>query len=253
MDPGRADVRAAHSLTSRSGNGPFTPICLAPPQFTGQPCCRLFEVVNRLVFMAFLGRRGASQTNHGDGNCVQDAKDQTPSVSSRSNGRGSGRGNRGDDEERRCGRSRTSERSCGSADGGRHARPLDDAETRHERQGRRRFHGRLPSLARHRVHGVVPGLDVPRLAGIDRQLRDELEARVHHLPARRDLGRDGARLREDRWQADGDDGAWCGRHAARRDGDLQRLLRSDADAGARRQCRPRQQAPSRRGMGAQRA
>ena len=208
-------------------------------------------MVNRCVHGFPRPKRGIS--NHGDGNSVQDAKDQTPSISSRSNGRGSGRGDRSDHEERRCGRSRASERACGSADGWRHPCALRDAEAGHKRQGRRRLHGRLPACARHRLHGVLPRVDVPRPAGIDHQLREQPEARVHHLSARGNLGRDGAWLRQDRGQADGNDGAWRGRHATRRDGDLQRLLRSDAGHGAGRQCRSGHDAPSGRGVGAQRA
>ena len=53
-------------------------------------------------------------------------------------------------------------------------------------------------------------------------------AGVHHLLPRRIVGGDGARLRQDRRQADGGAGARHRRPAARVDGDLQRLLRPRA-------------------------
>ena len=67
------------------------------------------------------------------------------------------------------------------------------------------------------------------------------------------VGGHGARLRQDRRQADDDHGAWHCRPSARVDGDLQRLCRSRADVHRPRQHSRRQFPPRQRGVGAQRS
>ena len=78
-------------------------------------------------------------------------------------------------------------------------------------------------------------------------------AGVHHLLPRRVVGGDGARLLQGRRQADGGAVSRHGRHAARGDGDLQRLLRPRAGLHPRRQLARRDAAAAGRRMGAQRA
>ena len=80
-----------------------------------------------------------------------------------------------------------------------------------------------------------PGLQLPRPARIAHQLRRQQEARVAHLLPRRIVGRHGARLRQDRRQADDGHGARHRRPAARVDGDLQRLRRPRAGLHRARQ------------------
>ena len=55
--------------------------------------------------------------------------------------------------------------------------------------------------ARLRVSARQSRLELPRAAGVDRQLRQERSARIPHLHARGSLGGDGARLCQDRGQA----------------------------------------------------
>ena len=54
-----------------------------------------------------------------------------------------------------------------------------------------------------RVRRRQPGLELPRPARIDHQLRRQPGAGVHHVLPRRVVGRDGARLLQGRRQADG--------------------------------------------------
>ena len=74
------------------------------------------------------------------------------------------------------------------------------------RSARRGLHGRRPQVARLRVRRGEPRLVVPRPARVDHQLRRQHEARAPDVLPRGVVGGDGARLRQDRRQADA--GAW---------------------------------------------
>ena len=82
-----------------------------------------------------------------------------------------------------------------------------------------------------------PGSIVPRPARVAHQLRRQQEPGAAHLLPRGVVGGDGARLRQDRRQADAGDGARHRRPAARVDGDLQRLRRPRAGLHRARQHR----------------
>ncbi len=123
----------------------------------------------------------------------------------------------------------------------------------HDRSAGLGLHGRRHQVARPRLRVRQSGLELPRAARIDRQLRRQHQARADHVHARRVGGRDGPRLREDRGQAARRAAAQQRRAPARGDGDLQRLLRPRARLPHRRQLARRDRAPAGRRMGAQRA
>ena len=85
------------------------------------------------------------------------------------------------------------------------------------------------------------------------ELRRQQEPAVDHLHARRDLRRDGQRLREDRRQARARLRARDRRRAARRDGALRRVVRPRADLSRARQHERRRRSPGRGVLAAQRA
>ena len=87
------------------------------------------------------------------------------------------------------------------------------------------------------------GLELPRHPRVADQLRRQQDAGVPHLHARGIRGRHGARLFQDRRQAADDALPRHGRPAARRHGDLQRLVRPRAGHRRRRQ-RSRRRAPA---------
>ena len=96
-------------------------------------------------------------------------------------------------------------------------------------------------------------LELPWAARVDHQLRRQQQAGIPHVPARGNRGRDGARLRQDRRQADGR--AWCTASSAC----STRRWRSTTPSAIacrsivhRRQHRRRRRARARRRMGAQR-
>ena len=129
------------------------------------------------------------------------------------------------------------------------------ASAAHPRLG---LHGRRHQDARHRLPAVEPRLELPRPARVADQLRRQQEARVPHLHARGIGVGDGARLLQDRRQADDDALPRHRRPAARRDGGLQRLVRPRAGDHRRRQRPRRRQAAAGRadvplGAGHQRA
>ena len=90
------------------------------------------------------------------------------------------------------------------------------------------LHGGRHQVARHRIRRGEPGIEFSRTPRVDHQLRWQPDAGADHVLPRRVVGRDGARLRQDRRQADDGHGARHCRPAARVDGDLQRVLRSCA-------------------------
>ncbi len=96
-------------------------------------------------------------------------------------------------------------------------------------------------------------LQLPRPARIHHQLRRQQVPRAAHLLPRGILGRHGARLRQDRRQADDGHGARHRRPAARLHGDLQRLRRPRARLHRARQHPRHELPPRRRRMGPQRA
>ena len=148
------------------------------------------------------------------------------------------------------------DRAAGSshrADAAARDRSAGDRRGADHRQARRRLHGRRHQVARLRIRRGQPGIELPRHPRVDRQLRRQHRARVHHLLPRRILGGDGARLLQGRGQADGGAVPRHGRHAARGDGDLQRLLRPRTGLHHGGQHAGCDAAAARRGMGAQRA
>ena len=90
---------------------------------------------------------------------------------------------------------------------GREAATHATVDRRSVRTARLRLHGRRHQVARHRILRRQSRLELPRPARIDDQLRRQHEPGVAHLLPRRIVGRDGARLRQDRRQADDDHGA----------------------------------------------
>ena len=98
----------------------------------------------------------------------------------------------------------------------------------HDRPAGRRLHGGRLQDARPRIRRGQSGVELPRPARIDRQLRRQPGAGIHHVLPRGVVGGDGPRLLQGRRQADGRARARDRRPAARGDGDLQRVLRSRA-------------------------
>ena len=104
-----------------------------------------------------------------------------------------------------------------------------------------------------RIRRLEPGLELPRHPRVDHQLRQQPDAGVHHLLPRGVVRGDGPRLLQGRGQADGGAVPRHRRPAARRDGDLQRLLRPRAGLHPRRQHLDATHAAAGRRVGAQRA
>jgi hypothetical protein len=90
------------------------------------------------------------------------------------------------------------------------------------------FHGRRHQNARFRLPAGQSRVELPRAARVADRLRREQEARVPDLHARGIGGGDGARLFQGRRQAAADLAPWHRRPAARRDGNLQCLVRPRA-------------------------
>ena len=121
------------------------------------------------------------------------------------------------------------------------------------RSPRRRLHGRRAS-SRSTSSTSPPTPARASAAFTSRSSTTAATRRPSSSPAaRRIVGGDGARLLQGRRQADGGAVPRHGRHAARGDGDLQRLLRPRAGVHPRRQLARCDAAAARRGVGAQRA
>ena len=108
------------------------------------------------------------------------------------------------------------------------------------------LHARRHQEHRLRVRRRQPGIELRRAARIDHQLRREQGAGAADVLPRGVVGRHGARLRQDRRQADACARARQHRPPARVDGDLQRLRRSRAGVHHRRQLSRRRHARQRR-------
>ena len=109
-----------------------------------------------------------------------------------------------------------------------------------------RLHARLHQGGEHRLHLHQSRLELPRPARVDHHLRRQQEARALHRDARGIGHRDGARLLQGHRQARDLALPRHRRPAARRDGDLQRMVRPRARHHDDRQqpgCEP---APARR-------
>ena len=122
------------------------------------------------------------------------------------------------------------------------------------RSAGRRLHGRRHQVARLRVHRLQSRLELPRhsTSRSSTTAATQTPEFITCLP-RGVVGGDGARLLQGRRQADGGAVPRHRRHAARGDGDLQRLLRPRAGLHPRRQLARRDAAAAGRGVGAQRA
>ena len=135
---------------------------------------------------------------------------------------------RGNDRDYRAGRAAVRSALPPDRDGRRRRGRHRHMPRRRPRHAQLRLHGRRHQVARHRLCAAQSRLEFSRPARIADQLRRQQESGIHHLHARGILGRHGARLFQDRGQAAAGAGARHGRPAARRDGDLQRLVRSRA-------------------------